>query len=31
MGMRKYRWLAEVADATDDGFFPYRALERQGS
>jgi len=23
-GMRKYRWLAEVADATDDGFFPYR-------
>jgi hypothetical protein len=30
MGMRKYRWLAEVPDATDDGFFPYRAIERQG-
>jgi hypothetical protein len=31
MGMRKYRWLAEVADATDDGFFLYRVIERRGS
>jgi predicted transcriptional regulator len=31
MAMRKYRWLVEVADASDDGFFSYRAIERQGS
>ncbi len=31
MGMRKYRWLAEAGDATDDGYFPYRVIERRGS
>jgi hypothetical protein len=31
MGMRKYRWITEAGEATDDGLFPYRAIARQGT
>jgi len=31
MGMRKYRWLTEIPEPNDDGFFFYRVIERQVS
>ncbi|MGA9776377.1 MAG: MarR family transcriptional regulator [Candidatus Dormiibacterota bacterium] len=31
MGMRKYGWVAEVNEPTDDGLYPYRAVERRGA
>ena len=30
MGMRKYGYLTEVREVTDEGYFPYRAVERRG-
>jgi predicted Rossmann fold nucleotide-binding protein DprA/Smf involved in DNA uptake len=31
MGMRKYGHLAEIKEATDEGFYPYQAVEREGA
>ena len=28
MGMRKYGYLAEVKEVTDEGYFQYQAIER---
>jgi DNA-binding IclR family transcriptional regulator len=30
MGMRKYGYLTEIREATDEGYFRYRAVERRG-
>jgi hypothetical protein len=30
MGMRKYGYLAEIKEATDEGFYQYQAVEREG-
>jgi hypothetical protein len=30
MGMRKYGHLAEIKEATDEGFYQYQAVEREG-
>jgi predicted Rossmann fold nucleotide-binding protein DprA/Smf involved in DNA uptake len=29
MGLRKYGWLAEDKEATDEGYFRYRAVKRE--
>ncbi len=29
MGMRRYGHLVELEEADDDGYFPYRAIERE--
>jgi hypothetical protein len=31
MGLRKYGWLAEIKEVTDEGYFRYQAVEREGS
>ena len=31
MGLRKYGWVVEIKEATDDGYFRYRVAEREGS
>jgi hypothetical protein len=31
MGLRKYGWLAEIKEATDEGYFRYQVAEREGS
>ena len=31
MGLRKYGWLAEEKEVTPDGYFRYRAVEREAS
>ncbi len=31
MGLRKYGWVAEIKEVTDDGYFRYRVAEREGS
>jgi hypothetical protein len=31
MGMRKYGHVAEIKEATDEGFYQYQALEREGA
>ncbi len=31
MGMRKYGYLTELKDVTDDGYFRYQAIERRGA
>ena len=31
MGLRKYGWLAEIKEATDEGYYPYQLVEREGS
>ena len=31
MGLRKYGWLAEIKEATDEGYFRYQVVEREGS
>ena len=28
MGLRKYGWIAEVKEVTDEGYFPYQAVKR---
>ena len=30
MGLRKYGWLAEEKQVTEDGYFRYGAVEREG-
>ena len=29
MGMRKYGWVHEEKEATDEGYFRYQAIERE--
>ena len=29
--LRKYGWLAEIKEATDEGYFRYQVVEREGS
>ena len=31
MGLRKYGWLAEIKEVTDDGYYRYQVVEREGS
>jgi hypothetical protein len=31
MGMRKYGYLAELKEADDEGFYSYRAADRDGA
>ena len=31
MGLRKYGWLAEIKEVTDEGYFRYHVVEREGS
>jgi DNA-binding IclR family transcriptional regulator len=31
MGMRKYGYVTEVKEPTDEGFYQYQALEREGA
>ena len=31
MGLRKYGWLAEIKEVTDEGYFRYQVVEREGS
>ena len=31
MGLRKYGWLAEIKEASDEGYFRYQVVEREGS
>ena len=31
MGLRKYGWLTEIKEVTDEGYFRYRVVEREGS
>jgi predicted Rossmann fold nucleotide-binding protein DprA/Smf involved in DNA uptake len=31
MGLRKYGWLAEIKEATDEGYFRYQVVAREGS
>jgi hypothetical protein len=30
-GLRKYGWLAEIKEASDEGYFRYQVVEREGS
>jgi len=30
MGLRKYGYLAEIKECGDDGYYRYRAVEREG-
>jgi hypothetical protein len=30
MGMRKYGYLAEIKEANDEGFYLYRAVQKEG-
>jgi hypothetical protein len=30
MGMRKYGHIAEIKEATDDGFYQYQAVQKEG-
>ncbi len=30
MGLRKYGWLAEIKEVTDDGYYRYQVVEREG-
>ena len=29
MGLRKYGWIAEIKEVTDEGYFPYRSVPRE--
>jgi hypothetical protein len=29
MGLRKYGWLAEIKEVTDEGYYPYQAVKRE--
>jgi hypothetical protein len=31
MGMRKYGWVTEVKEVTDEGYYQYQAIEREES
>jgi predicted Rossmann fold nucleotide-binding protein DprA/Smf involved in DNA uptake len=31
MGLRKYGWLAEIKEVTDEGYFRYQVVEREGA
>ena len=31
MGLRKYGWLGEIKVVTDEGYFRYQVVEREGS
>jgi len=31
MGMRKYGYVAELKEVTEDGYYQYRAVEREGA
>ena len=31
MGLRKYGWVAEIKEVTDEGYFRYQVAEREGS
>jgi hypothetical protein len=31
MGMRKYGWVAEIKEATDEGYFRYQSVPREQS
>ena len=31
MGLRKYGWLAEIKEVTDEGYFRYQVVKREGS
>jgi hypothetical protein len=31
MGLRKYGWLGEIKEVTDEGYFRYQVVEREGS
>ena len=31
MGMRKYGYVAEIKEVTDEGYYRYQAVEREGS
>ena len=30
MGLRKYGWLAEIKEVTDEGYYRYQVVEREG-
>ncbi len=31
MGLRKYGWIMEIKEVDDEGYFPYQAVQREGS
>ncbi len=31
MGLRKYGWVAEIKGVTDEGYYRYQVVEREGS
>ena len=31
MGLRKYGWLVEIKEATDEGYYRYQVVEREGT
>jgi len=31
MGLRKYGHITEIKEADDDGFYPYRVVEKEGA
>ncbi len=31
MGLRKYGWVGEIKEVTDEGYFRYQVVEREGS
>jgi predicted Rossmann fold nucleotide-binding protein DprA/Smf involved in DNA uptake len=31
MGLRKYGWVAEIKEVTDEGYYRYQVAEREGS
>jgi hypothetical protein len=31
MGMRKYGWVAEIKEVTDEGYFRYQSVPREQS
>jgi hypothetical protein len=31
MGLRKYGWVAEIKEVTDEGYYRYQVVEREGS
>jgi len=31
MGLRKYGWVAEIKEVTDEGYYRYEAVEREGA
>ena len=31
MGLRKYGWVAEIKEVSDEGYYRYKAAEREGA